>query len=101
MSVDHRAVIVVGLRREDIENFDALVDEDRGLLEGLLREYPTYYDGGGEDHNVIGIVVAKTPNYNNTELHLATLASDIEKALISFKELTDQDGEVYLSVHGH
>ena len=101
MGVDNRAVIIVGLRRGDIDNFDALVDEDGPLVGGQLTDCSTYYDGCGEDHNVIGITVAQTPDYYNVELELPTLLEEIETAKLDFKRLTGQDAEVYLSNNGY
>jgi len=101
MGVDNRAVIIVGLCRKDIDNFDTLVDEDGDLLGGQLIDCSTYYDGNGEDHNVIGIIVAKTPDYSNMELELPTLLEEIETAKLDFKRLTGQDAEVYLSNEGY
>ena len=101
MGVDNRAVIIVGLRRGDIDNFDALVDEDGPLVGGQLTDCSTYYDGCGEDHNVIGITVAQTPDYYNVGLELPTLLEEIETAKLDFKRLTGQDAEVYLSNNGY
>ena len=101
MGVYNRAVIIVGLRRGDIDNFDALVDEDGDLIGSQLTDCSTYYDGCGEDHNVIGIVVATTPDYFNMELELPTLLEEIETAKLDFKRLTGQDAEVYLSNNGY
>ena len=101
MGVYNRAVIIVGLRRGDIDNFDALVDEDGDLVGGQLTDCSTYYDGWGQDHNVIGITVAQTPDYSNMELELPTLLEEIETAKLDFKRLTGQDAEVYLSNNGY
>ena len=101
MGVDKRAVIIVGLRRGDIDNFDALVDEDGDLVGGQLTDCSTYYDGCGEDHNVIGIVVATTPDYSNMELELPTLLEEIETAKLDFQRLTGRAAKVYLSNEGY
>ena len=101
MGVDNRAVIIVGLRRGDIDNFDALVDEDGDLVGGQLTDCSTYYDGCGEDHNVIGIIVATTPDYSNMELELPTLLEEIETAKLDFQRLTGRAAKVYLSNEGY
>ena len=101
MGVYNRAVIIVGLRRGDIDNFDALVDEDGDLVGGQLTDCSTYYDGCGEDHNVIGIVVATTPDYSNMELELPTLLEEIETAKLDFQRLTGRAAKVYLSNEGY
>ena len=100
MGVDNRAVIIVGLRRGDIDNFDALVDEDGDLIGNQLMDCSTYYDGCGEDHNVIGILVARTPDYFNMELELPTLLEEIETAKLDFQRLTGRAAKVYLSNEG-
>ncbi len=94
MGVDYRAVIVVGLRRRDIENFDE-------FLGGQLEEISTNFAGNGEDHNVIGIRVAHTPDYDNEQILLTELSEAIWKAETEFKELTGQDAKIYLSVYGY
>ena len=101
MGVYNRAVIIVGLRRGDIDNFDALVDEDGGLMGGQLTDCSTYYDGWGQDHNVIGITVAQTPDYYNVGLELPTLLEEIETAKLDFQRLTGRAAKVYLSNEGY
>jgi hypothetical protein len=38
MGIDYRAVIAVGLRRKDIENFNELRDEDDELCAGQFED---------------------------------------------------------------
>lgn len=99
MGIEYSAVIIVGLRREDIENVERLCDK-YGEFIGGLEDCSSYYDGGGEDQNVIGFTVAQSPDYGNDEIHFEELAVAIQSAKELFKEATNQDAKIYLSTYG-
>lgn len=99
MGVEYRAVIIVGLRRKDIENIEGLRDKDDEFIGGL-EDCSPYYDGWGEDNNVIGITVAQSPDYGNDEIHFEELAVAIQSAKELFKDATSQDAKVYISTSG-
>lgn len=96
MGIDYRAVVVVGVQKGTIENFDkyeALVDD------GELETISPYYDGGSDDAAVVGLVYTTTDDYSPSEFRWNQQA--VDKLKERFKELTGDDAEVWLSPYGY
>ena len=96
MGISWKARIVVGLRREDFI--------DRNLcnewIENDVLSTHASYDCDGEDDAVVGTAVASTNSYGNSVLDLGATQAAIEKAKAEFKQLTEQDANVYLVTVG-
>lgn len=88
MGIEYSAALIVGLHRDEIE------DED--LIESLDQAAP-YYDGG--DEAIVGVYVERTGDYQAKEITLDQAKVDAAKA--KFRELTGQDGKLYLTPRGY
>ena len=96
MGMYYRASIMVGLPLSEFEH----TSEFYKLLEdGDLDECPTYYDGGGNDQNIIGFKTQETDDYSNCELKMDYV--EIEQLSLKFFELTGKVAKVYLSTRGN
>ena len=92
MGTYYQAVLIVGLPRETLEA--AEVGED--VMDELDTAAP-YYDGG--DDAVLGVIVEQTGDYQAKEIALDQARIDSAKA--EFRELTGQDGKLYLTPRGY
>jgi hypothetical protein len=95
MSVDYEAVVMVGLQRKDFEDEDKL---EEMLDDDILQPCPPYYDGVGDDKEVIGFVYEATETYSSSKLEWDP--TKIEKLKNKFKKLTGLDASVWLSTRG-
>lgn len=89
MGMSYSAVLIVGLHRDDIET------EDEEILESL-DSAPPYYDGG--DDAILGVNVEKSGDYQAKEITLDQAKVDAAKA--KFRELTGQEGKLFLTPRG-
>jgi hypothetical protein len=88
MGIEYSAALIVGLHRDEIEDED-LIDE--------LDQAAPYYDGG--DEAIVGVYVERTGDYQALEITLDQAKVDAAKA--KFRELTGQDGKLYLTPRGY
>lgn len=91
MGMYYQAKLIVGLPEDEIE----IDDED--ILENMDRACG-YYDGG-PDATILGVEIEETGDYQAKEITIDP--SKIEAAKVKFRELTGQDGKLYLSPHGY
>jgi hypothetical protein len=91
MGMYYKAKLIVGLPQDEIE----LDDEE--ILDDMDRACG-YYDGGS-DATILGVTVASSGDYSAEEVDLDLAKIDDAKA--KFRELTGQDGKLYLSPHGY
>ena len=95
MSISYYAVIVVGLRREEYpEDFDF----EKHYDEDDLTEVSSYYDGGGQDENVIGLIYAQTDEYSAEEIIFNNEL--LQELKVQFTKITGLEGRLYLSPWG-
>lgn len=95
MGIEYNAVVVVGIQKQDIEDwdkFEELIDT------GDLEVASPYYDGSDSDFAAVGFVVYESDDYSSSELVWDQAVIDAKKA--EFKKLTGQDAKVWLSPHG-
>ena len=88
MGMSYSAKLIVGLHRDEIENED-VIDE--------LDSAPPYYDGG--DEAIIGVCVEETSSYSAKEV--AITQAKIDAAHAEFREITGQEGKLYLTPCGY
>ena len=95
MGISYYAAIVVGLRREEYsEDFDF----EKHYDEYDLVEVTPYFDGGGQDENVVGLIYAKTDGYSAEELIINN--EHIQELMKQFNKITGLEGRLYLSTWG-
>ncbi len=91
MSIYSAAVIVVGLPYEEVfelDNFEDLIDM------GKLQSFPYYYDGGGEDDSIVGLVYQETEDSIEVDWNTEKIA----KLSKQFKKLTGHDAKTFLTM---
>jgi hypothetical protein len=81
---------MVGLPYDDIKD-KALIEE------GSLEVFPTHYDASYSD-SLVGFEYKATPDYSYLEIDFNP--SRVDNLLANFKEITGQDGHVYLTTIG-
>lgn len=91
MSIDYSAAIFVGLPRGE---FDAATLDDL-LYADELEVCPPSYDGGDDDHAIVGFSVKGSPDYAAVEFTWD--AQTIARLKAEFKELTGLEARVWLS----
>ena len=96
MGIDYQGAIMVGLKREDIENEAILEDIWDG--ESELEICAPYYDGGDSDDAIIGFCYAASDVYAPDVLDWDE--DEINALKAKFKEITGQDAKVWLSPMG-
>jgi hypothetical protein len=93
MSIEYRAVVVVGLTFEEVD-FDLEIAEDKGL-----ELFSLYYDAPIEDC-LVGIPVVQTSSYNYKSFDPSDLQTNIEAAKVEFNKLTGLNARVFLTTYG-
>lgn len=95
MSIAYSAAIFVGLPRGefDAETLGDLLDADE------LEVCPPSYDGGGDDHAIVGFSLKESQDYAAVEFTWD--AEAVEDLKVQFKELTGLEARVWLSPYGH
>jgi hypothetical protein len=91
MGTYYKAKLIVGLPQDEIEI------DDEEILDEMDRAC-SYYDCDS-DATILGVTVASSEDYSATEISLDPAKIDAAKA--TFRELTGQDGKLYLSPHGY
>jgi len=91
MSVDYRAVIIVGLPKDEL-GLEYNEIEDAGL-----EFVPRYYDA---QDGIVGIVVCESGDYSYEEI-APDLTDAICQADKTFTDATGKDGKLYLSTQGY
>jgi hypothetical protein len=92
MSVESDCGIIVGLPYEDIVFCENLCDL---IADGDLERSSCYYDSP-RDQNIIGFWALYG---DQTEFDLTSLGYEIQEAKTKFKDLTGQEGKVYVALH--
>jgi hypothetical protein len=91
MGMYYKAKLIVGLPHDEIEI------DDEEILDDMDRACG-YYDCDS-DSRILGVTIASSEDYSATEITLDQTKVDAAKA--KFRELTGQDGKLYLSPHGY
>jgi hypothetical protein len=96
MSVESDCGIIVGLPYNSIiraDDEDTLLDDL--ITDGDLERSSCYYDSP-RDQNIIGFWALYG---DQTEFDLTSLGYEIQEAKTKFKDLTGQEGKVYVALH--
>ncbi len=93
MGMYYKAKLIVGLPQDEIELDDEEVLDDMDRASG-------YYDCDS-DATILGVDVASSGDYSAIEVDLELVPAKIEAAKAKFRELTGQEGKLYLSPHGY
>jgi len=91
MGMYYKAKLIVGLPQDEIEIDDEEVLDDMDRACG-------YYDADSEA-TILGVTVASSGDYSASEVVLDLAKIDAAKS--EFRQLTGQDGKLYLSPHGY
>lgn len=91
MGMYYKAKLIVGLPKDEIES------DDEDMVDDLDRACG-YYDCG-EDSMIVGVEVESTADFQAKEITLDM--AKVAAAEAKFRELTGQDGKLYLSPHGY
>jgi hypothetical protein len=91
MGMYYKAKLIVGLPKDEIES------DDEDMVDDLDRACG-YYDCD-EDSMIVGVEVESTGDFEAREISLDAAKVDAAKA--KFRDLTGQDGKLYLSPHGY
>jgi hypothetical protein len=97
MGIDYQAALIFGLRRGDMNIDDDLNEK---IANGDVDSCPPYYDGGGDDGEVVGVLIKSSPVYGATDINVDEISTKVEAAAKRFKELTGLDGKLWLSTNG-
>lgn len=95
MSIDYCAKLMIGLRRCEFTDQNLL---EEWVQNGTLEVAPPYYDGGGEDHAVVGLPLLETGRFGNREF-VPDPAKEAELRA-QFLKLTELPPKLYLCTHG-
>lgn len=91
MGTYYTAKLIVGLPQDEIES------DDEDMVDDLDRACG-HYDCDAESR-IVGVEVESTSDYQAKEITLDQAKVDAAKA--KFRELTGQEGRLYLSPHGY
>ena len=89
MGIEYSASIIVGLHRDALENSDDETIESLDMC-------PPYYDGS--DQAIVGVTVFASGDYSASEFTWDQ--AKVDAAFVKFKEITGQDGRLYLTPCG-
>lgn len=98
MSIDYRAVLVIGLPRDELREWEDRIEEEDEEWDSYLDGFSPYYDSGSL---LLGIDVATTYDYSIKELDEELLTVGILAAKREFEEITGLEGKLFLTTHGH
>jgi hypothetical protein len=88
MGIEYSAALIVGLHRDQIDAEDQVEQLDQAA---------PYYDGS--DEAIVGVIVERTGDYQAKEITLDQ--ANVDAAMAKFRELTGQDGKLYLTPRGY
>ena len=91
MGMYYKAKLIVGLPQDEIEI------DDEEILDEMDRACA--YCDCDSDARILGVTVASSDDYSAIEVDLDL--AKIDAAKTTFKEITGQDGKLYLSPHGY